>query len=76
MPYREYIPGLMVLPGKSGQFTRREDRMGKRPSIGDFLTNLDQPMPFLEKKGKLIRNLWRRIALRQNCCGHPGEPGC
>lgn len=50
--------------------------MGKRPSMRDFLTNLDQPMPLQEKMGKLIRNLWRRIALRRNCCGHPGEPGC
>lgn len=47
-----------------------------RPSISDFLTNMDQPMPFREKYTKLFRNLWRRIALRQNCCGHEGEPGC
>jgi hypothetical protein len=47
-----------------------------RPSLGDFLTNLDQPMPLHEKLGKLVRNLWRRVALRQDCCGHPGEPGC
>jgi hypothetical protein len=50
--------------------------MAKRPSIGDFLTNLDQPMPLPEKLGKLTRNLWRRVVLRQNCCGHDGEPGC
>lgn len=50
--------------------------MGKRPSMRDFLTNLDQPVQFHEKMGKLFRNLWLRIALRQNCCGHPGEPGC
>jgi hypothetical protein len=47
-----------------------------RPSIGSFLTNLDQPMPLGVKLLKLVRNLWRRIALRQTCCGHPGEPGC
>jgi hypothetical protein len=23
-----------------------------------------------------VRNLWRRIALRQNCCGNHGQPGC
>ena len=50
--------------------------MARRPSIGDFLTNLDQPMPWPEKLGKLVRNLWRRVALRQSCCGHEGEPGC
>ena len=51
--------------------------MAQRPSIRDFLTNLDQPMPVHEKLGKLTRNLWRRVAaLRQLCCGHPGEPGC
>ncbi|MBK9711775.1 MAG: hypothetical protein IPO81_10680 [Kouleothrix sp.] len=50
--------------------------MTKRPSIGDFLTNLDQPMPLPEKLAKLTRNLWRRVVLRQNCCGHDGEPGC
>jgi hypothetical protein len=22
------------------------------------------------------RNLWLRVALRQACCGHDGEPGC
>lgn len=50
--------------------------MARRGSISDFLTNLDQPMPLHEKLGKLTRNLWRRVVLRQPCCGHPGEPGC
>jgi hypothetical protein len=47
-----------------------------RPSLSDFITNMSQPMPLLEKLGKLVRNLWRRVALRQDCCGHEGEPGC
>ncbi|HET9912967.1 MAG TPA: hypothetical protein VFQ13_13815 [Anaerolineales bacterium] len=47
-----------------------------KPSLRDFLTNLDQPMPLPEKLTKLTRNLWRRVVLRQNCCGHDGEPGC
>jgi len=46
------------------------------PSISDFLTNMNQPMPLPEKLLKLTINLWRRIVLRQNCCGHIGEPGC
>ena len=50
--------------------------MTERASLKDFLTNLDQPMPLMQKLGKLVRNLWRRVALRQDCCGHPGEPGC
>lgn len=50
--------------------------MSGRPSLSDFLTNLDQPMPLHQKLSKLVRNLWRRVILAQNCCGHPGEPGC
>ncbi|MFN2130832.1 MAG: hypothetical protein ACK2VD_09930 [Anaerolineae bacterium] len=50
--------------------------MSSRRSIRSFLTNLDQPMPLGEKLSKLVRNLWRRVALGQACCGHPGEPGC
>jgi len=47
-----------------------------RPSLSDFLTNMSQPMPLPQKLHKLSRNLFRRIVLRQNCCGHDGEPGC
>ncbi len=50
--------------------------MTRRPSISDFLTNLEQPMPLGEKLTKLMRNLWRRVVLIQNCCGNHGEPGC
>ena len=50
--------------------------MARRPTISDFLTNLDQPMPLPEKLRKLTRNLWRRVVLRQTCCGNVGEPGC
>jgi hypothetical protein len=49
--------------------------MAKR-SFSNFLTNLDQPMPLPEKFFKVTRNLWRRVILRQNFCGHDGEPGC
>ena len=41
--------------------------MSRRPSISDFLSNLEQPMPLGEKLAKLTRNLWRRVVLRQNC---------
>ena len=50
--------------------------MRPRTSFRAFLTNLDQPMPLPEKLHKLTRNLWRRVVLRQNCCGNHGEPGC
>ena len=50
--------------------------MPKLPIISDFLTNLDQPMPLPEKMYKLTRNLWRRVALGQTCCGNHCEPGC
>jgi len=46
------------------------------PSLEDFITNMDQPMPLPEKLSKLTRNLWRRVVLVQGCCGHEGEPGC
>lgn len=61
-----------------GQFSERvrSGSMARGPSLRHFLTNLDQPMPLPEKVGKLTRNLWRRVVLRQNCCGHDGEPGC
>ncbi|HYN89364.1 MAG TPA: hypothetical protein VER55_12575 [Ardenticatenaceae bacterium] len=48
----------------------------RRYSPWNFLTNLDQPMPLREKAYKLTRNLWRRVVLRQTCCGNHGEPGC
>jgi hypothetical protein len=50
--------------------------MRQQPSFRSFLTNMDQPMPLPEKLSKLLRNIARRVVLRQNCCGHPGEPGC
>ena len=46
------------------------------PSVRDYFTNLSQPMPVGRKVRLLGRNLWLRVALRQNCCGHDGEPGC
>ena len=54
----------------------KEETMSRRPSMGDLFTNMNQPMPLPEKLTKLTRNLWRRVVLRQNCCGNHGEPGC
>jgi hypothetical protein len=48
----------------------------KRPSIRDFFTNLSGQRPLSEKISLLIRNNATKIKNQQNCCGHPGEPGC
>lgn len=56
--------------------TGSEHRLARRGTFSEFLTNIDQPMPRREKLSKLSHNLWRRLVLRQACCGHPGEPGC
>jgi hypothetical protein len=48
----------------------------KQPSPKDFVTNWNQPYPLRTKLKMLVRNMGRRIVLRQNCCGHDGEPGC
>lgn len=50
--------------------------MRRRGTPREFFTNLDQPMPLGEKLFKLMRNLWRRVILVNDCCGNHGEPGC
>ncbi len=47
-----------------------------RPSPKDFLANLRIRMPWGDKIRLIIRNNFIKIKTRQNCCGHPGEPGC
>jgi hypothetical protein len=47
-----------------------------RPDIRDFFTNLSVPMPLGKKISLLLRNNIVKIKNRQECCGHPGEPGC
>jgi hypothetical protein len=44
--------------------------------VRGFLTNLAVPMPLWRKVRLLLRNNAIKVAKRQNCCGHPGEPGC
>ncbi len=46
------------------------------PSLRSFITNMDAPMPLTRKLRLLARNVAIRVVKRQNCCGHPGEPGC
>jgi hypothetical protein len=33
-------------------------------------------MPFDEKLRLFISNTKIKVVRRQQCCGHPGEPGC
>ena len=46
------------------------------PSLRDIIENLRMPMPFGRKIRLMLRNYWIRIVRRQDCCGHPDEPGC
>jgi hypothetical protein len=47
------------------------------PSFRAFVTNWSRyDAPPGTKLRLTVRNLWRRIVLRQNCCGNHGQPGC
>jgi hypothetical protein len=46
------------------------------PTLKGFFTNMSVPMPMGKKLRLVFRNNWIKISRRQNCCGHPGEPGC
>jgi hypothetical protein len=48
----------------------------ERPNAKAVINNLKKPMPFIKKIGLIIKNSAIKIAKLQNCCGHPGEPGC
>jgi hypothetical protein len=47
-----------------------------QPSLRDWITNWNQPLPLGTKLRLLARNIGIRISTGSNCCGHPGEPGC
>lgn len=47
-----------------------------RPSSDAFMVNLRKDMPLPEKIRLVLRNTGTKIVRLQNCCGHPGEPGC
>jgi hypothetical protein len=53
-----------------------EEHGHKRPGIRDFFTNFSSPRPLSGKITLLIRNNAIKIKNEQDCCGHPGEPGC
>ena len=48
----------------------------KRGTISESMENLRQPMPLGRKLKLILRNNWRKIQTRSDCCGNYGEPGC
>jgi hypothetical protein len=49
----------------------------RRGNIARAIRNFtDSEIPLPRRIVVASRNLWLRIALRQGCCGHDGEPGC
>ena len=46
------------------------------PSPRDFIANLRYSMAWREKLRLLLKNNLIKIKNFQNCCNHPGEPGC
>ena len=48
----------------------------RRSSMKAVFTNMNVQMPLHRKLYLVFRNNWIKIRTRQNCCGHPGEPGC
>ena len=52
------------------------EKPGGRPDPSAFVRNLKAPMSLGRKVQLVVRNTSIKIKTRQNCCGHPGEPGC
>ena len=48
----------------------------KKPNVKAVVSNLSKPMPLAKKLSLLIKNNTVKLVNLQNCCGHPGEPGC
>jgi hypothetical protein len=53
-----------------------DDPQGDQRGPNQLIANLRQPGPLGWKLQRLFVNTWTKIAHRQVCCGHPGEPGC
>ena len=57
--------------------TRRNEMCDTdRPSGRAVLANLKVAMPLGKKIRLFLRNNFVKMIKLQNCCGHPGEPGC
>lgn len=37
---------------------------------------LESDLPIGRRSRLTVGNLWRRLVLRQTCCGNDGQPGC
>jgi hypothetical protein len=60
----------------SGGHHDRDDRRHDHGSPRHVVTNwTEYQAPFVTKLGLAIRNAAIRLKL-QECCGHPGQPGC
>jgi hypothetical protein len=46
------------------------------PNLRSFFSNMSVKMPLHKKLYLVLRNWGIKIVKRQDCCGHPGEPGC
>jgi hypothetical protein len=47
-----------------------------RPNAESVVANLKVRMPLGKKLKLLLKNNFIKIIKLQNCCNHPGEPGC
>jgi hypothetical protein len=54
----------------------RQEVKKRKPSARSFIYNLGGDRPWFEKAKLFLRNNWIKVKNVQNCCGHPGEPGC
>jgi len=46
------------------------------PRTRAIFTNMSVPMPLHMKLYLVLRNNLIKVVKQQQCCGHPGEPGC
>ncbi len=48
-----------------------------RPSLRAVVSNFrEYDAPFATRVRLLLRNNWKKVRTRSNCCGSDGEPGC
>ncbi|HXG36787.1 MAG TPA: hypothetical protein VNL15_07445 [Dehalococcoidia bacterium] len=55
-----------------------QERRRYRPSLRAAISNWNNSdLPFFRRLGVALANYSRRFRIPpQNCCGHPGDPGC
>ena len=62
--------------GRSGSAGSGDPAPPTGPSPAASWRNLKVPMPLGRKIRLVVRNTAIKIKTHQQCCGHPGEPGC